>query len=368
VRLIGISITTSLVVLRSWLYMSNCEEFEKEIALQAKLYAEGRFDSYFKYCNDDSKVIENIFGNQVIRFTQPRSLNDPLEFSPIMRFNDPQSRYKSYELNGISLPSVELFFRVQIIESQVNAYGILSLSKIPNSFDMWSHYANGHRGFILEFKDKFWQHSCMKSKSGDEYPVQAVEYVLDYAINLDRLVNEKKEIPQSTLHKELFFKKTSRWAYEYEHRMVRPLADCPTYKPPEDNYPYTDKNIYLFPFNWDCIASVILGANMSPENKILIAQYCESHNTPLHQAYIIRDIKDWFGKPSTVYIISVDNNENKEIVLRAKHQAFCMDTVSLGNKSTVKISNLTDLPYYKEHRETVEQLYGSLKSDYPADN
>ena len=343
--------------------MSSSEDIKKEIARQTKLYADGTFDSYFKYFSDDPKVIKGIFKKQKIRFTQPRVFNDPLEFNPTMRFNDYQSGYQSYDLNGLHFPSIALFFRVQIIESQINAYGVLSLTKIPNSFDMWSQYANGHRGFLIKLKDEFWHHTCMKSKAGEEYPVRKVDYVDDYSVNLEDLVNTKKEIPREILHKELFLKKTSRWAYEYEYRMVRPLSDCPDYKPPKDNYPYTDVSIYLFLFDWECVSSVILGANMSTKNRNLIAQYCKEHNTPLLQALIIRDIQDWLGKPSTVYILSLDQYESKDRILRAKLQSFCTDTVNLGNQSMVKIAKITDLPYYKGYEEVVDQLHNNLKLD-----
>ncbi len=348
--------------------MPSVEEYEKDIARQAELYAEGKFDSHFKYCSDKPEVIDGIFNRQVIRFTQPRALNDPLEFSPTMRFKDAKARYRSYDLNGVHLPSVEFFFRVQIIESQVNAYGILSLTKIPNSFDMWSHYANGHRGFVLEFKDQFWQHHSMKSKMGAEYPVGKVEYVEDYSINLENLADSNKEIPTAVLHKELFFKKTSRWEYEHEYRMVRPLSDSPDYLSPKSNFAHIDTDIYLFPYDWECVSSVILGANMSSDNKQLIARHTEKFNTPVHQAHIIRDIKDWYGRPCTVYISSLDQYQSKEIILQAEPQLLCTDTVSLGNQSTINISDIADLPYYKDNKEVVEQLYNNLKTDYHVEN
>lgn len=344
--------------------MPSAEDYRREITLQVEAYSRGNFDSYFKYLSDASPILESVFKKQVIRFTQPRALNDPLEFSPIMRFNNPADRYKYYELNGISLPSIESYYRVQIIESQVNLYGILSLTKVPNSFDMWSHYANGHRGFILEFKHELWNYPCMKSIAGDVYNVEKIEYVQDYAINLDQLVNKDKEIPRDILHKELFFKKTSRWQYEHEYRLVRPLTDCPTYKPPNSRISYTDTNVYLFHFDWDCISAVILGANMVPENKKMIAKICEEHNISLQQAHIIRDVDDAFGKPCAVYLISYDRFNEKDVILNAKPQLFCTDTISLGNKSTATITRLSDLPYYKgDDIEIVDEMWAGMKSD-----
>ena len=343
--------------------MLSTRAIKQGLAKQTKLYAGGNFRSYFKYCSNDSKVLEGVFRNQKIRFTQPRALDDPLEFNPTMRFNDSQSKYQVYDLNGIVFPSIELFFRGQAIESQINAYGILSLTKIPNSFDMWSQYANGHRGFVIEWKDDFWRHSCMKSRAGDEYPVRKVNYVEDYAVNLDDLVTTNHEILLEVLHKELFFKKTSRWKHEHEYRMVRPLSDSPAYKPPKTKYPYADVSVYLFPFDWKCVLSVILGANMPTENKRLIAECCDKHDIPLSQALIIRDHKDWFGRSSTVYIVSLDRDADKDRVLQAKPRLFCTDTISLGNRSTVKIAKITDLPYYKGYEKVVDQLYRNLKAD-----
>jgi hypothetical protein len=99
-------------------------------------YIDHEFGSFFKYCSDSEKVIEGVFRNHKIRFTQPRALNDPLEFNPTILFTNTSPNYQVYELDGIKLPSIELFMRVQIIESQINNYGILSLAKIPDSFDM----------------------------------------------------------------------------------------------------------------------------------------------------------------------------------------------------------------------------------------
>ena len=345
------------------LCMEVTNDIKQEISRQQKLFTNRELDTFFKYFSDNEKVFEGIFKEQKIRFTQPRAFNDPLEFSPTILFHDNKGNYQSYDLHGTTLPSVASFFRIQIIESQINSYGILSLTKIPDSFDMWSQYSNGHRGFVIEFKGNFYHHPVMKSKTKQEYPARKVEYVDDYCLYLEDLVGENKEIPIEVLHNELFLKKTSRWSYEHEYRMVRPLTDCPEYKPPETRYAYVDLNKYLFPFEWDCISSIIIGAKMSQENKRLILQCCDEHNIPLSHAHIVRDHKDRFGKPSTIITLPI-NDSNKEIYLRSKTQLFCSDTVSLTHQYGVsKIAKITDLPYYKDYENIVDQLYRNLKAD-----
>ena len=341
--------------------MNDSEDIGLEIIQGQERFDSSKIDSYFKYISDDENVFEGIFTRHVIRFTQPRMLNDPLESSPIIRFHDNKINYQNYELDGVLLPNVALFSRVQLIESQINYYGILSLTKNPFSFNMWSQYAKGHKGFIIEFKPDFNFSPSMKSKSGNVYEVRKIEYVDEYSICLDDIVDKNGFIPVKVLHDELYFKKTARWKYENEYRMIRPFSDYPDYQQPETNYAYTDTKVYLFPFDFDSVASIILGASMSQEHKIRIMDICEKNNIVLHQAHIIRDVKDKFGEPSTTIILQVEDS-NKYAVLNSKPQLFCTDTVGLSNRDKVKITKLSDLPYYKDHEQIVEELYRNLQN------
>ena len=95
--------------------MESTEDIRQEIARQQEQIASREFDSYFKYFGDKDEVMEGIFKEQNIRFTQPRVLNDPLEFSPTMRFHNNSSNYQFYDLDGNIFPSVEFFVLVQLI-------------------------------------------------------------------------------------------------------------------------------------------------------------------------------------------------------------------------------------------------------------
>jgi len=340
---------------------TNKKNIREEINMSQQRFNSVQWESFFKYFSDDHRVIDNIFTKHLIRFTQPRALNDPLEFSPTIRFRENQLNYQYYKLNRLLLPSVETFTRVQLIESQINSYGILSLTKRPNSFNMWSQYSNGHRGFVIELKPDFNSFGGMKSSSGKTYDVQRVNYVDEYSIRIEDMVDKDGFIQVKTLLDELFFKKTSRWKHEYEYRMVRPLSDSSDYQPPKTNYVYTDTGIYLFPFDVRCISSIILGASMTQENKARILDFSEKNNIVLNQAHIIRDIHDSDGQPGSVIILKVDD-DNREAILNSKPQLFCTDTDCLENRDTVEIRTLSDLPYYKDHEATVEELFKNLQN------
>jgi hypothetical protein len=337
--------------------MEMTNELRKIVEIQQKQLKQNDFRSFFKYCSDT--IIHPIFEEQQLRCTQPRSLNDPIEFNPSFKFNMGWKAYQQYELNGNIFPSIESFYRMQMIESQINHYGILSFTKNPLSFDMWSQYANGHKGFVLEFKDKFWEKPYMKSNSEEFNEFNPVQYIDDYFVNLDQLASNKNYITAKDMLRELFFKKTSRWSHEGEYRLVRPLTDCSNYvlPVPERTHPFTDLGIYTFRFEWDCIESVILGTSMSEANKSLISGICQAHGIPLHQAYIFRDIKDWQDKPCAMSYLPFSEASEQEKFTNVKPQLLCTDTISLGGKGTIKkINNIEELPYFKGY----ENLVGSF--------
>lgn len=318
------------------------------------------FSSYFKYCSDNSGVIEGIFKLHKIRFTQPWGMNDPLEFNPTIKFQSFQVTHQYYRLDEIVFPSIELFYRTQIIESQINLFGILSLTKTPFSFDMWSKYANGHKGFVLEFKNDFIQHSCMKSKNNKINTLKKVEYMDEYSINFESLFDNNGVILTPALHNELFFKKTARWKDEKEYRLVRPLIDSADYSPPANDTSYRDDKVYLFDFSLDCISAITFGANMSIENKKIIADCCSHQDIQLFQAYIIRNDKDELGLPSRVDIISIKHLDSKEELYQFQPQGFCLDKERISKENiennNIQIKKLNDLPYYQGNEEIIEEF------------
>ncbi len=315
--------------------------------------------TYLKYCSDNERVISSIFKDKKIRFTQPWALNDPLEFNPSIRAKSWKNFNADYELDGKYFPSGALWYRIQIVESQINNFGILSLTKVHDSFDMWSRYANGHKGFLIEFKEDFANYACMKSKTGVTYPVEKVIYVEDYAVHLDKLANKyTDQIPFDELRKTFFNKKTSRWAHENEYRLVRPLTDSLNYQPPRQNTSYRDATIYLFDFSLDCINSIIFGAYMSIENKKLIELACREFNIKFSQACIAKNQKDKAGLPGMVVLAPIEKFGLIDRFYAMQPQAFCGDA---KQTRTIRIKSLSELPYYEGNEEVTNSLYAHSK-------
>lgn len=316
--------------------------------------------TFFKYCSDDERVIRGLFKDYKIRFTQPAALNDPLEFNPIIRFKHNGSSYTRYVFDGIMFPSEELRLHGQLIESQLNVFGILSLTKVPDSFDMWGRYANGHKGFLIELKPDFNKHSCMLSRDGPEYPVMEVTYVDEYAVNIDELVDERGWIASAMVREKMLFTKTSRWKDEKEYRMVRELADDPKWQP-LGNKPYRDRNFYLFDFSLDCVESVTFGACMLGENKNKIIEACKGSHIKFLQAIIIRDQKDRWEQPAKVVIARAEIFPN---LLGMGDLGLFVEQKYLKEKlrPPITVSELSELPYYARNEEWILQYYKYKKS------
>lgn len=316
--------------------------------------------NFFKYCSDDENVINGIFKEHQIRFTQPAALNDPLEFNPIIRFKQSEGKYTNYIFDGIVFPSEEIRIRHHLIERQLNDFGILSLTKVPDCFDMWSRYANGHKGFLIELKSDFFKHPCMASKDGKEYEVRKVEYVDEYAVNIDELVDEHGLIPFEDFNKQMFFTKTSRWNYEEEYRMVRRLSDNTNWHRLK-NRAHRDRNVYLFDFSLDCIVSVTFGACMSLENKEIIIDACKCSSINFLQSIIIRDQKDKFDRPANITLVKAESFPDLK---RMGDLGLFFDQkfIEERQKPAIPIKKLSELPYYADDAEWIRQYYKDKKS------
>jgi len=315
--------------------------------------------TFFKYFSDDDNVLRGIFLDGRIRFTQPAALNDPLEFNPVIRFRRGKGKYTRYVFDGIRFPDQHYWTYHQLILSQVDNFGILSLTTDPNNFDMWSRYANGHQGFLVEFKDGFNEHPCMRGRNGEVYDIRHVDYTPDYAYDVEDLIDEHNEIHRDVFNARMFFTKSARWGNESEWRMVRPLADHRWWHPKTD-FAHRDREKYLFPFSLDCVQSVTFGACMLPQNRRKIADTCRGAGIQFFQAMIVKNVSDSGGHQGIV-------TRNPITDVEALHDLPDTGVMSDGwndemSKPPIEIQSLSELPYYVGSEDRVQQYYQGAKS------
>ena len=130
------------------------------------------------------------------------------------------------------------------LSTLANNTGILCLTKQPDNLLMWSHYAESHQGFVIEFDEE----SCFfnqKRSDNDEFG-HLREVIYQQA---------RPSIVLSNTHaSELLLTKGLIWAPEEEWRMLWPRSNDPG-------------ESYLLDFPSSAVKSVILGCNMTKNNK-----------------------------------------------------------------------------------------------------
>lgn len=117
-----------------------------------------------------------------------RELNDPLE-----------GRYEIYL--GERSRTFESVMMTRI-ENARNVYRVASLSADPTNFLMWSHYADGHKGVVIEV----------------DVPENHVDLIKVTYSPFSSVFTDKLQTKDDMRH--LFNGKGEEWAYEKEYRII----------------------------------------------------------------------------------------------------------------------------------------------------
>ncbi|MEI8657260.1 DUF2971 domain-containing protein [Vibrio sp. Hal054] len=173
--------------------------------------------SIFKYM--PARV--EFFDNLLLRASHKTALNDPFEVRPSLGFlADLCISYKYSKFGETRNEIIEYLRRTKIdnlwveIETALPFYeyhGIMSFTEENDNLLMWSHYADQHKGIIIEFDHN--NPFFTKPKSG--YGLQPVLY---RKTRVDKLGKSSLIEP--------YFHKSKEWAYEQEHRLLVCLDDA----------------------------------------------------------------------------------------------------------------------------------------------
>jgi len=171
----------------------------------------------YKYCAYNTNSL-SILINKTIWVAKPESLNDSfdcdIDFTPKI---NPEAVTKYLKRTGRSTGNTkkdyEIFLEIlkEFKETDIKNCGIFCMSQTNDDILMWSHYADRHKGFCIEFVRK------PDNLLGDITRTQPVRYDCNYPdVNpLDENGNENFSIFQK-----MFFTKAENWIYENEWRLV----------------------------------------------------------------------------------------------------------------------------------------------------
>jgi len=290
-------------------------------------------DSFGKYFSNER--LSNIFIENKIRFTPPNDFNDPLEFKPIIKGI---GVHDGYTFEGKHYPSMAEFITKGIMCYYSENYGVLSLTKVPDSFHMWSLYANGHKGFFIVFKNNFNSQKSFVDEKLMPYPISKITYTEDYYLEIQvKYIDQTFVDKFAELNREImFFTKLNRWINEEEYRIVRPLKYL------EDK---REKSLFEFDINY--ISDIVFGASMNINDKIKIKKQCDNKKIDFYQSMIFKDEKDSDNKLGRVHIWKIPQDIPWDNLVVMDEQRFLSDLEKSKGKKKV-ISSLKELPYPAE--------------------
>lgn len=250
--------------------------------------------SLFKYLHPDRV---DVLSGQAIRFSSPAVLNDPFELKPhLAALASPDHmeaelnrripellREELAKLPPELRPLVSAEALKEILSSRLSQVkrdvhgmaellmpkfqevmarkfedlvGILCLSEVADSLLMWAHYADSHRGFLIEFDER--------------------SLFFDRRVNPDdelrhlRKVTYNSQRPALTLADvkdfSSFMTKGVDWEYEAEWRMIVTLDSASKTVGEGVNA------VHLFEFPAEALTSVVLGCRMTEAKKTEIRQ------------------------------------------------------------------------------------------------
>lgn len=243
--------------------------------ISRKFYKYGRVNEY----------AEALFTTSQVFFESPGNLNDPFECRPWIALNrsDPLRLMDSLKALArrqdpgrseadvtalaktmFDAPGEESMdaLRKVMIENIDERVGIYCMTERRDSIVMWSHYADGHRGYCLEFD--------ARNKNERFGAARPVEYVDQYPA-FEAFQTSAWEQPEI-----IFFKKHTGWEYEAEWRVIDYV-----HGPGLKDYPP------------ELLTSVILGMNMSDEHEANIREWVEQRGHPVKFYRARRDEREF---------------------------------------------------------------------------
>ncbi len=250
-------------------------------------------EKVYKYRDWSNGFHKNVLLHNELYLASPKEINDPFDCRIAPNFIgltlEEKKQYRiDFVTNQIEKAKIELgnesfledlerkmedtvsfqeFYEKGLFELQDKRYGILSLSARWNRILLWSHYSNNHQGICIGFWTNQLRNFGPFVKYGE------ARYENDYPKNLKPIVFKENSEESRTQAFIQTHTKARIWRYEKEVRFLK-IFDRSNPKPFER----------LIHFPNSVFAEVILGINISKEDREEIIQICKIKNIPVYQA------------------------------------------------------------------------------------
>lgn len=254
---------------------------------------------------DGGKILLPVLKSGHIRFTQPEGMNDPYELRGGYRDNTDYKKYfrekyrpeilakiRKAQIRGkqSNVSMGEMVKALNVIENsdlrsgelakeiekrlyyRRQNYGILSLAANCTSSAMWSQYAEAHTGICVGFDTQMPLFHRHRSEG---------------MLALREVVYSEKRVPitlddsSAPLPNDLFFRKSTDWAYEVEWRVVARFSDLP-----ENSFRRNGLcrgiQVFTLPIDMNYITEIIVGARAHKSVEEAALEFSRSAKKPIH--------------------------------------------------------------------------------------
>lgn len=191
----------------------------------------------FRYRSGDSYSIAALINDEVW-FASPNTFNDPYDALVYIKENEIYNYSKEACINSCKKGLIDELTQAlscgntnKILEDLRSKDLIACFSETMNSFLMWSHYANSHKGFVIEYNFKYASNlfEYIRYISPVFYQKERIDFTKVYVYSMLLLIcTNNNEYPAGALtdeciRKELFLYNTTKmkeWEYEKEWRLI----------------------------------------------------------------------------------------------------------------------------------------------------
>lgn len=248
----------------------------------------------------------DVIENGLLRFTQPGDFNDPFELhpsfdlmskadiatlpqapeNPNMRVLTPQALQPMITavLPGLTTvmqehSGMEGAFSLnnnRLAQATFDSkFGVLCLTESPDSLLMWAHYADSHKGFVLQF-DEHHDFFAPTTVDGQAFELTKIEYT-----------DKRPVLSYSTINSpSVYYRKSPEWSYEREWRLIKPLKDAARVI----EYPRYPRCLFSLPAS--SVTGVIVGLAVPDEERVrLFELFSQPHlqHVTVYQTALSKD-------------------------------------------------------------------------------
>lgn len=165
---------------------------------------------YYKFRSERTENLQDLL-NCKIRLSCLEQFNDAFEGYVVFRNQEMVSKDKYDNKMGE--------YKDRILRRK---FYCLASSDDPNYIEhchlMWAHYANGHRGFCIEFNENI-LNGFPESKTGESKTSIKVEYPDTFSVP-EIYLDDNSYVINEQLFYQIVSKKGKQWKYENEVRLV----------------------------------------------------------------------------------------------------------------------------------------------------